>query len=455
MDDKTLWKTTLDQLELELSTPIFQTFFKNTKITKMEESMMEIACANQAAKERIETRHYSQLKTIIDGLTKKEISLNFVVDNSLKPINDLGPLFQTTKKEEAVKIVTHKDTGLYPQYTFDNFVVGANNNLAHAVALSIAENPGKVYNPLFLYAGVGLGKTHLIQAIGNHILKTQPSKRVIYCTGETFTNELLESIYKAKQFRDATTSFRKKFRETDVLIIDDIQFIAGRETTQEEFYHTFNALYPAGKQIILASDRPPKEIDKLEERLVSRFSSGMIADMQAPDVDMRNAILRKKREQLKSNLSDEIIDFIAQISPSNIRDLEGKFLQVIALTQTSGGSIDLEKLKSFFGKNQGHVTERISSKTIFSAVTKYFEITTQDLKDKSRKREVVVPRQIAMYLMHSLTDISLVQIGELLGGRDHTTIMHGDEKIKKEVVTNQKIQEDVKNIKSLLNLQTA
>jgi len=455
MDEKTLWKTTLDQLELELSTPIFQTFFKNTKITKMEESMMEIACANQAAKERIETRHYSQLKNIIDGLTKKEVSLNFVVDNTLKPTNDLGPLFQSGKYEEPIKTSAHKDSGLYPQYTFDNFVVGANNNLAHVVALSIAENPGKVYNPLFLYAGVGLGKTHLIQAIGNQILKTQPSKRVIYCTGETFTNELLESIYKAKQFRDATTSFRKKFRETDVLIIDDIQFIAGRETTQEEFYHTFNALYPAGKQIILASDRPPKEIDKLEERLVSRFSSGMIADMQAPDVDMRNAILRKKREQLRSNISDEIIDFIAQISPSNIRDLEGKFLQVIALTQTSKEDATLEKISQFFGKNKSKEPERVSSKTIFNAVTKYFEITATDLKDKSRKREVVVPRQIAMYLMRSLTDVPLVQIGELLGGRDHTTAIHGNDKIEKEVVTNQKIQEDVKNIKNLLNLQTA
>lgn len=462
MDEKILWQTALAQIELELSKPIFQTFFKSTTIKSRTGTTIEIACPNTATKERIQSRHYSQVKSVLDQLTKIDNNIIFTVESILKPLDDLGPLFSSPPKEsyrEAVMTPSFsrdpKETGLYPQYTFDNFVVGPNNNLAFAVAQAIATSPGKVYNPFFLYAGVGLGKTHLIQAIGNQIFKSRQSLKVLYCTGETFTNELLESIYRSKQFREASTNFRKKFRNVDVLIIDDIQFIAGRETTQEEFYNTFNALYPAGKQIILASDRPPKEIARLEERLASRFSSGMIADMQAPDVDIKNAILRRKREVLGVQLPDEIIDFIAKTSPSNIRDLEGAFLQVIAFNQTQGGSVNLEQVKSLLGRNIGATEERVTPKRIINAVENFFNVKSSDLKGPCRKREFVIPRQIAMYLIKTLTDTPLMQIGDIIGGRDHTTIIHGSDKIQKELIENPKIQEDVRKIKTYLNLASA
>ncbi|MCG2686496.1 chromosomal replication initiator protein DnaA [Candidatus Parcubacteria bacterium] len=455
MDNKTLWETALAEFELALSQPIFQTWFTRTRILKKEKGIVEIGCPNTHTKERLETRHYRLIKSALDRVTKEDNELTFTIDAQTPALKTpIGPLFETPKtpgtpSKEGDPKNAH---GLFEQYTFNNFIIGPNNNLAYAVAQAIVATPGKVYNPLFLYSGVGLGKTHLIQAIGNEIIKKHPALKVIYCTGEAFTNELLEEIQRARQKRGTASRFRNKFRKVDVLIIDDVQFIAGRETTQEEFFHTFNALYMAKKQIVLASDKPPSEISKLAPRLSSRFSSGMTADMQPPDVDVRNAILRRKRTEFALEISNEVIDFIAQAVSSNVRDLEGAFTQVITFAQTQNLAPSLELAQKVLGKTKVTATPRVRSREIIKVIATYFDVTQQELKGPRRLKGIVVPRQIAMYLLRSYTDTPLAGIGEILGGRDHTTVMHGVEKIENQLARSPKVQQDLRNLKAMLRV---
>ena len=439
MTNEELWEAALAELELNLSEGNFKTWFAQTSILKRENRLIEIGCPTSYSRDRLEQRHYHQIKKVLDRLTGKVNELIFSVDTRPKlPEKPLGPLFSEKEK-------ISKGIGLSPHYTFDNFVVGSCNNLAHAVARAVAEKPGRAYNPFFLYSGVGLGKTHLIQAIGNEILKRHKNLSVLYCTGESFTNELLDSIQSGR--RQATAKFREKFRKTDVLLIDDIQFIAGRETTQEEFFHTFNALYLNKKQIVLTSDKPPREIAKLEERLTSRFAGGMIADMQPPDFDMRVAILRNKAKTLKINVPDEVIDTIAEGVSTNIRELEGTLHQVLTYAQTQGLELSPQTVVKILGNNFQKKKLQITPRKVIREVCAYYAVKPKDLRGKRRVKEIVRPRQIAMYLLRNLTELPLTQVGEVLGGRDHTTIMHGVEKIEKLLQENIQIREQVNVIK--------
>lgn len=444
MNKTTLWKTVLAQLQVDLSPAIFKTWFVQTKLLGLKDGIAEIGCPSYA-KNRLEERYYAQIKKVLDGLTKQKNELVFKVDTSIKvdKNKDLGPLFipenQKTREPE-------RQSGLFPQYTFANFIVGSNNNLAHAVASAIAEKPGKVYNPFFLHSRVGLGKTHLIQAIGNRIRKRSPRLKVIYCTGESFANELIDAIRSGDRSRSG--KFRKKFRGADVWLIDDVQFIAGREATQEEFFHTFNALYLSQKQIVLTSDRPPREISKLEERLSSRFQGGMIADMQLPDLDVRAAILRLKRDQAKLDVPNEAIDFVAGAITSNIRDLEGAFLQIVTTAQGRGEEITLELAREILGQNRLAQEKKVTSRRIIEEVCTYYALKPRDLRGPRRPKNLALARQVAMYLMRTLGKMPLAEIGEVLGGRDHTTVMHGVEKIENLLPGNKQLGEQIRVIES-------
>ncbi|MDD5138322.1 MAG: chromosomal replication initiator protein DnaA [Candidatus Omnitrophota bacterium] len=332
---------------------------------------------------------------------------------------------------------------LNPKYTFDNFIVGPSNRFAHAACLSIADSPAKAYNPLFIYSRVGLGKTHLMQAICHRIRHNNPSTRFYYTTSEKFTTELIGAI----QHR-STAAFREKFRNVDVLLIDDIHFIANKEATQEEFFHTFNALYDSHKQIIISSDRPPKEIQKLEERLVSRFSWGLVTDIQPPDLETRIAILKKKIENESVDIPDDVLHLIAEIIKSNIRELEGALVKVIAYSLLEEKHITLEMAKGVLKDLLKEASKQITVEDIQRAVADYFKIHPDELKTKKRVKNVVVPRQVAMYLSRELTSMSLPEIGLAFGGKDHTTVLHAFKKIQAEILKNHQIKSAVEQIKN-------
>lgn len=362
------------------------------------------------------------------------------------------PLFPKTETRGKFEASQGGGEGLIEKYTFETFIVGPSNRLAHAMATAIVDNPGKVYNPFFLHAGVGLGKTHLIQAIGNEILKRSPSMRVVYATAESFMNELIETIQEGRTKKYTANKFRDKFRKADVLLIDDIQFIAGRgEATQEEFFHTFNALYMAQKQIVLTSDRPPKELSKLDVRITSRFASGVVADMQKPGLETRSAILREKRDVLKADISNAVIDFIAESVETNIRELEGALLQIITQAKAEGEAVTKEFSAKVLGKALTN-TSNLNIHEVLKTICTYYGIKMVDLKGPSRVKEFVVPRQISMYLLKQYTATPYMAIGDLLGNRDHTTVMHGALKIESELTNDHKLKQDVYNIKKSLHI---
>ena len=354
-----------------------------------------------------------------------------------------------------VSQTTLQEAGLNPKYTFDTFVVGANNSLAHAASLAVAESPGEIYNPLFIYGGVGLGKTHLMHSIANFILKNNPNTKIMYVTSEKFTNELIDAIRNKNNY--STTEFREKYRSIDVLLIDDIQFIIGKESTQEEFFHTFNALHDAKKQIIISSDKPPREIETLEERLRSRFEWGLSVDIQSPDYETRMAILRKKEELEGYNIDNEVIKYIATNIKSNIRELEGALTKIVALSKlgnngSSNKEINLalaeEALKDIISPDG---VQSITPELILQVVADHFDLTPQEILSQKRNKEIVYPRQIAMYLCRNMTAIPLQVIGKVLGGRDHTTILHGIEKITKDLQNNQSLQNTIDILKKKIH----
>ena len=350
-----------------------------------------------------------------------------------------------SKKEPAPK--PQAVTGLNPKYTFDTFVVGSGNRFAHAASLAVAEAPAESYNPLFIYGGVGLGKTHLMHAIGHHVRQQNPEAQLLYITSENFTNELISAIQQNKN-----VEFRDRFRNVDVLMVDDIQFIAGRDSTQEEFFHTFNALHTAGKQIIMTSDKPPKDIARLEERLCSRFEWGLIADIQKPDVETRIAILRKKAESDHIPVGDDVLQLIAERIDSNIRELEGSLTRLVAYSALNNGrpidrALAEEALKEVFAQRE---MRRVTCQTIQEAVAGYYSITVDDLKSARRSREVTVPRQVAMYLTREMLGMSLPQIGEAFGGRDHTTVMYGCQKIQEAMAASPSLASLVDDIRKLI-----
>jgi len=446
MSNESLWQSILKELEPGVSASFYKAFLSRTKLLRFDDHLLEVECASDQAKDQIEKRYLKDIRAQAAKIVGFEVSVVLIVSQPLlsKPTKP-APLLDEIAKTQSSEQTYYSN--LSPRYTFDNFVVGSNNRLAVAVARAITDNPGTVYNPFFLYSGVGLGKTHLMQAVGNEILKNKKGSKVFYITGESFTNELVEAIQNSKRQYNAVAKFRDKYRNVDALLIDDIQFIAGRETTQEEFFHTFNALYLNRKQIIMTSDRPPKDISKLEERLSSRFLSGMTADMQAPDLDMRVAILRKKRDALGLPLANEIVDFVAERVVSNIRELEGTLLQVAARAQTADTPIGISQAAETLGQAQAERAKGYSIPEIIKAVATYYSVRTTDLKGPRRQKEIVWPRQIAMYLIYNLTKTPLQTIGQLFGGRDHSTVIHSNDKITAELKSNTKLNQDIINIK--------
>lgn len=392
------------------------------------------------------------LKIAIEEKTGIQCEIVFTVEDQIQEtVRRNNQLIGSS--QYAVSSSVLQNANLNPKYTFDTFVVGANNNLAHAASLAVAESPGEIYNPLFIYGGVGLGKTHLMHSIANFILKSNPNAKILYVTSEKFTNELIDAIRNKNNI--STTEFREKYRNNDVLLIDDIQFIIGKESTQEEFFHTFNALHEAKKQIIISSDKPPKEIETLEERLRSRFEWGLTVDIQSPDYETRMAILRKKEELEGYNIDNEVIKYIATNIRSNIRELEGALTKIVALSKLDNNkeiniALAEEALKDII--SPGGVKE-VTPELIIQIVADHFNLTALDIASQKRSKEVVFPRQISMYLCRNMTDSSLQSVGKLLGGRDHTTIIHGSEKINRELKINLTLQNTIEILKKKISPQ--
>ncbi len=434
-----IWEKSLEIIKPELTEISYTTWvLPITPVSlNIETSEFMLSIYNSFSKDILQTRYSSLIKNAVSQVTGLPLNIVFVNKQEDYPQEEEIPV----KKEV---IIETENLSLNPKYTFDTFVIGNSNRFAHAAALAVAEAPAKAYNPLFLYGGVGLGKTHLMHAIGHYIHKNKENAKILYVSSEKFTNELINAIKD-----DKNKKFREKFRNIDVLLIDDIQFIAGKERTQEEFFHTFNTLYEQNKQIILSSDRPPKAIPTLEDRLRSRFEWGLIADVQAPDYETRVAILRKKAEIDGLNLNDElteVIEFIAEKIQSNIRELEGAFNRIIAYSGLINKRIDIniakEALKDVFeAKNK-----QITPKLIKTTISDYFNIKISDLESQKRSKNIVYPRQLAMYICRELTDLSFPKIGEYFGNRDHTTVLHSCDKISKEIKSNDSVNETINKL---------
>jgi len=457
-DMNTLWRGVLGKLFLDLSEYMYKTWAKKCVPIKLTDNSLEIACPKKHTLDQVK-KFESLIQASVNEIGKGNYKLIFTVDESLANKVEASkkkhrksqemPLFGNSTQSKSMK-ANNREANFAPQFTFDNYIMGDSNMLAYSIAKSIAENPGKEYNPLFLYSGVGLGKTHLVQAIGNKILKEKPNLKVLYTTGEQFGNELIEALQSSKGKIYRVDQFRKKFRNADVLIIDDIQFIVGKESTQQEFFHTFNTLRLSGRQIVLTSDKPPKDFVNLEKRITSRFRSGITADIQQPTIEMRTAILRNKRDAHNDPVPNNVIDFIAEKVDTNIRELKGAYIQVASEAKSDGKLATMEMAGKALGQIVVEKRETSNPNAIMKAVCKYFSVTKVDIKGKRRTQGIVIPRQIAMYLLRQMTDTPLVSIGELLGGRDHTTIMHGAEKISIEIQEKPRVRQDVENIKSLI-----
>ncbi len=451
------WKAILGEVELKLSPMVFKSLVSRTTAEIDSEGNLKVLCEDDFVKNNVEKRYNGVIEEAAQKLAGKRVLFKAEVKRTLagekpavSPAANLGPLFIQTKSPADAVMEKQKKSNLSPKFTFESYIMGKNNNLAYAIATAVAQRPGELYNPVFIYSGVGLGKTHLIQAIGNEIIKNKPGTSVVYTTGEAFTNELIEAIKNGKGGlgKYTTNDFRNKFRKADVLLIDDIQFVIGKEATQEEFFHTFNALYMAQKQIVITSDRPPKDFNSFEERITSRFSSGIIADIQAPDMEVRSAILRTKRDVSGHNISNEVLNFIAETVTTNIRELEGAYMQVITGAMARGIEPTVESAAASLGQNIRNTQKRnVSVNDILKAVCSYYAVKVPDIKGKRRTKDLVIPRQVAMFLMKEMTDTPYMTIGDFLGGRDHTTIMHGVRTIEGEVSKAGKIKQDVVNVR--------
>lgn len=442
-----LWQETLEKLKNELSKPSFETWLSSTRLLTIDGDTLVISVPNEFAKDWLESRYAPMIRSSVQSVLGHSVNLRFILsaaENIHSEDTTLDLPIPPVIPKPSEPIVNSLNT----KYTFDTFVIGNSNRFAHAASLAVAESPAKSYNPLFIYGGVGLGKTHLMHAIGHHVLQRSPNTKVIYVSSEKFTNELIDSI------RDENPEeFRNHYRNVDILLIDDIQFLAGKERTQEEFFHTFNALHEANKQIIISSDRPPKEIPTLEDRLRSRFEWGLITDIQAPDLETRIAILRKKAKTENLQVPNEVMVYIADKIRSNIRELEGALIRVMAFASLSSipitTDVAVEALKDIIPANN---TKQITIDIIQESVARFFNLSPNDFKAKKRTRAVAFPRQIAMYLSRQLTDFSLPKIGDEFGGRDHTTVMHAHEKISQALINDpvleKKINEIIQRIQS-------
>ena len=445
------------RIEHELSNVSFTTWIQPLKVYDVVDNTVFVLVNMNASVEYIEKKYLLPLKVCIGEITGIEFDVVFISEDDDR-LNEIQNMALESSQKKKTKSVAEK-AGLNPKYTFDTFVVGGNNNFAHAASLAVAESPGEVYNPLFLYGGVGLGKTHLMHSIAHFILTNNPKKRVLYVTSEIFTNDLIEALRNGRNSGNESTmlKFREKYRNIDVLLVDDIQFIIGKESTQEEFFHTFNHLHTTGKQIIISSDKPPKDIETLESRLRSRFEMGLIADISSPNYETRMAILQKKIELdrlEKYNISLEVLDYIASNVKVNIRELEGSLNKLIALYKLTNYSkpIDIplaaEALKDIISaENKREVTPDL----ILDIVSEHFNVSIADLKSNKRNAEISYPRQIAMYLIRTMTDTPLKSVGIILGGKDHATVKHGVDKIKSLVTKDEILSNTISIIKKKIN----
>lgn len=440
-----LWSRVLQEIEKKISKPSFETWLKATKAYSLKEDTLTIVAPNEFARDWLESKYSGLIMDTVLEITGAELIIKFILPQN--HIDEIAMNIPAVK--EKVKIDEPIEFGqsmLNPKYTFDTFVIGSGNRFAHAASLAVAEAPAKAYNPLFIYGGVGLGKTHLMHAIGHYVLEHNPNAKVVYLSSEKFTNEFINSIRDNK-----AVEFRNKYRNVDVLLIDDIQFLAGKEQTQEEFFHTFNTLHEESKQIVISSDRPPKEIPTLEDRLRSRFEWGLITDITPPDLETRIAILRKKAKAEGLDVPNEVMLYIANQVDTNIRELEGALIRVVAysslINKDINASVAAEALKNLITTAKPKI---LSIQDIQRTVGEFFNIKLDDFKAKKRTKSVAYPRQVAMYLSRELTDHSLPKIGEEFGGRDHTTVIHAHEKISKLVETDIQLQAQLKEINEKL-----
>ncbi|MCX7623028.1 MAG: chromosomal replication initiator protein DnaA [Thermomicrobium sp.] len=459
MRPKQLWQVALGDLAKRVSRANFETWLKHTQLVAFENDCATIAAASSFAAEQLRSKFAGDIQETLSLLLGRPVSVQFTVIGADEEatLSTRAPQRRAAARESGepatrqLALAPSPEHGLNPRYTFEKFVVGPSNRLAHAAALAVADRPGEKFNPLFIYGGVGLGKTHLLHAIGHRALANRPSLRICYVSSEVFTNELINAIRHQR-----TEDFRNRYRTIDILMIDDIQFIAGKESTQEEFFHTFNALYQAGKQIVISSDRPPRLIPDLADRLRSRFEGGLLADIQPPDLETRQAILLEKGRELGLQIPDDVIEFVARRVESNIRELEGALNRIVALSQLMHQPITLALAVQALNDADGKLRrEQLTADLVLQAVCDHFRVSLVELVGAGRRREIVVPRQVAMYLLREELGLSLVEIGQRLGGRDHTTVLHGIEKIEQQLKRDEQLRGDVLALRARLYQETA
>lgn len=446
------WKQALELARDQLSDSAYNGFVRQLIFDTVDGPTLKLKIASAFFKATIVQRYVPLLEQLVEQTFGQHLIIDIQVDPSVgakkkasadtdtttEPQEDFMPPAIYQRYDQAAQ------AGLNPNYTMENYVVGLSNNLAYAAASAVIQNPHTTYNPLFIYGGTGVGKTHLMQAIGNALLKKDPTIKIIYCSSEKFTNDLVQSIQTRK-----TAEFRAKYRSCNVFLIDDVQFIAGRDSTQEEFFHTYNELHSKNTQVVLTSDRPPYELQKLEPRLSSRFQAGLMVDVQTPDFDTRVAILKNKCQERGDSVPDDCLNLIAEYTPYNARELEGKLIQILETAKLSNIPLTMDYVRSSLGRPQPTVI-KIDSKKIISSINNYFNIKTADLIGPRRNKELVLPRQLAMYLLHEECKVPFEKIGELLGGRDHTTIMHGVDKMRGVINRDREVQRMLIELKQIL-----
>jgi chromosomal replication initiator protein len=440
-----LWNQALIELKDRIGKQNYETWIKPIRFASRSKSEINLEVPNKFFRDWLTEHYLIQIEDVLSSLAKDRIGVVFEINEKLESRSTAD---RNVKKEEKERERPSRNTNLIPKYTFDNFVIGASNQFAHAACVAVANQPGDHYNPLFIYGGVGLGKTHLVNAIGHHSVTQRPSLKVVYLSSESFMNELIASLR-----RDKMDEFKRKFRNVDILILDDVQFIAGKERTQEEFFHTFNSLYETHKQIVITSDKFPKEIPGLEDRLRNRFEWGLIADIQPPDMETRVAILQKKAEVEGVQLPHDVAIFLASNIDSNVRELEGSLTRLGAFSSLTKATITVELTKELLRNTLKGAQREITVENIQKTICDYFNIRIGDLKAKRRTQNIALPRQVAMYLCRKHTETSFPGIGDKFGGRDHSTVIHASKTIERKIKEDPHMQKTIEKLERNLNIR--